>query len=378
MTGRQKILAAISPQGSASTPIVLCYPELFMRDCWERVTDVPWWGMVSQDIETGIQVQRDLLAVTGEDRVRVWMGVSREERQRYRIEGVDARRARRIDTRTGQEEEVLRAPMGGFVLAHETLGQSGALTSREQVDEALPLPAEETAESLGADGRLDKPRRMLAEFGAERMPWTQFPSPWDPLCLVFGFEGIMVTCVEHPDLIEYACRRVLQCNRRRIATWQAAGVELIWIEECLSDHISPELYRRLVLPSVRELTADLRQAGLKTIHYYTGDPFDRLELLLDSGADALALEGSRKGFTIDIADLARRVRGRMAILGNLDEVDLLEKGPAAAIRAEVKRQLEAGRANDGRFLMGIGGPITPGTPLDHVRAIADAVHDLAP
>jgi uroporphyrinogen-III decarboxylase len=48
----------------------------------------------------------------------------------------------------------------------------------------------------------------------------------------------------------------------------------------------------------------------------------------------------------------------------------------SAIRTEVRRQLDAGHANGGRFLMGIAGPITPGTPLEHVRAIADTVHDL--
>ena len=31
-----------------------------------------------------------------------------------------------------------------------------------------------------------------------------------------------------------------------------------------------------------------------------------------------------------------------------------------------------------RFLMGLGGPITPNTPLDHIRALADTVHELAP
>jgi len=28
--------------------------------------------------------------------------------------------------------------------------------------------------------------------------------------------------------------------------------------------------------------------------------------------------------------------------------------------------------------MGIGGPVTPNTPIDHVRLIADIVHRLAP
>jgi hypothetical protein len=379
MTGRERILAAMSQRGSASTPIVLCYPEIFMRECWEKVTAVPWWGMFSQDIEMAVQAHRDMLAVTGEDRVRIWMSARRKERDRYRIEGIDAGRARRIDTETGKVEELLRPPPGGFVSAYDQLlNENKVLDSRRQIDEALPLPPRESAESLAADGRLDKPRRMLAEFAAEKMPWTQLPSPITPLLHVWGFEGLMVACADRPDLVEYACRRVVQCNRLRIAAWRAAGAELIWLEEGYSDLISPRLYERLLLPSLQEMTAALREAGMKSIHYYTGDPNDRLELLLASGADALALECSRKAFTVEIEDLARRVDGRIALLGNLDEVQVLEKGPVSAIRAEVERQLAAGRANGGRFIMGIAGPITPGTPLDHVRAIAETVHEFAP
>jgi hypothetical protein len=379
MTGREKILAALSEQGTPSTPVVLCYPEIFMRDCWERVSSTPWWGMASQDIEMALQAHRDLLDVTGEDRVRLWMSAPRKDRQRYRIEGVDAKRARRIDTTTGAEEELRRPPPGGFLSQHDQhMLEKKEVTSQEQIDELLPLPPVETPESLDADGRSDKPKAMLDEFYPEKMPWTQLPSPFDPLTHVFGFEGLMMAFALRPELVAYACRRVVECTTRRIQAWKAVGVELIWLEEGMSDQISPEQYRRIVLPHTRETTAAIRAAGMKSIYYYTGNPNDRLDVLLAGGADALALEESRKNFTIDIAEIACRVDGRTALVGNMDEVKILEPGPPQAIRAEVARQLEAGRRNGGRFLMGLGGPITPATPIDHVRLIAETVHELAP
>jgi len=379
MTGRQKILAAMGEQGAASTPVVLCYPEIFMRDCWERITDVPWWGMYSQDIAMALQAHRDLLAVTGEDRVRLWMSPTRAGRKRYRIEGIDASRARRIDARTGEVEELLRPPPGGFLSPHDRrMFETREISSREQIDELLPLPAAETPESLAADGRSDKPRAMLGEFGRDKMPWTQLPSPFDPLTHVWGFEGLMMAFATTPDLVAYACGRVVECTKRRIQTWKAADVELIWLEEGMSDQVSPDQYRRLVLPHLQETTAAIREADMKSIYYYTGNPNDRFDVFLASGADALALEESRKNFVIDIQQVARKVDGRMALVGNLDEVTVLEPGPPEAIRAEVTRQLEAGRRNAGRFLMGIGGPVTPNTPIDHVRLIAETVHDLAP
>jgi uroporphyrinogen-III decarboxylase len=66
------------------------------------------------------------------------------------------------------------------------------------------------------------------------------------------------------------------------------------------------------------------------------------------------------------------------LVGNLDAIHLLEHGSDDDLRREVTRQLAAGRRNAGRFLFGIGSPITPGTPASRVRALADLVHELAP
>jgi len=381
MTGREKILAAMSERGTRSVPVLICYPELLLRDQWERITSEPWWMMHSEDTDVAIRCQKDLLAVTGEDRIPLWLGASRTDRERYRIEGIDASRTRRVDVVTGQVEELRRPPPGGFVresYARQFTGEGIAITSHEQLDALFPIDDGASAEAWSADGRADRPRAMLAEFGREKMPWTQLSSPFLPLLYVWGYKQLMVACSQAPDLVAYSAARVMENALRRIAAWTDLGVELFWIQEGMTDQISPDHHRRLALPCLQQMTRTIRRRGAFSIYYYTGNPMDRIEVLLDSGADALALEEGRKHFDIDIEEVARRVDGRMALVGNLDEVTVLEPGPPDAIRAEVARQLEAGRRNGGRFLMGLGGPATPNTPIDHVRLIADTVHDLAP
>ena len=381
MTGREKIRAALSERGTQSVPVVICYSDLLMRDQWERITREPWWGMHDQDVEAAVQVQRDLLAVTGEDLVPLWLGSSRADRERFRIEGIDATRARRVDTVTGQAEALRRPPPGG--VAKESYGRQFegagvAITSREQVEELFPIDEGASAEAWSADGRTERAAAVLAEFGTEKMPWTRLSSPFLPLLYTWGYEQLMMACAQTPELVEYSAARVTEDNLRRIAVWQAVGVELFWIQEGMTDQISPEQHRRLAMPYLREMTDAIRRRGMHSIYYYTGNPMDRLEVLIASGADALALEEGRKHFAIDIDEVAGRVGGRMALVGNLHDVDVLEAGSVEAIRAETARQLEAGRRNGGRFLMGIGGPVTPDTPLEHVRTIAETVHELAP
>lgn len=377
MTGREKILAALSAAGTLETPLVVCYPEIVLRDQWERITGLPWWMMESDDIEVGLRVTDDLLAATGDDWVQLQMSRRRGERGKFRWEGGADGTAKKIDVVTGAVEILQRPPPGGFVFGLEAFtGAARTITSREQIDELLPLPAEETAATL-ADGRDEGPRRIVREFGQKYLPWVGFSSPFERLPFVWGFEGLMAACAERPELVEYGAERALAVSLRELETWRLLGVELVWIQECLSDQISPEQYRRFALPYLQELTAAVRAAGMQGIYYFCGNPNDRLELLLASGAEGLALEESKKGFVIDIAEVAAQVAGRVALVGNLDAIGLLERGPAGAIRAEVGRQIEAGRRlNGGRFLMGIGSPVTPGTPVEHLRVLSEAVREL--
>jgi len=156
----------------------------------------------------------------------------------------------------------------------------------------------------------------------------------------------------------------------------ALGAEALWIEECMTDMLSPRLFADLSLPWLREIVRQIHKAGMKSILYYCGNPMDRLDLLLQTGADALALEESKKGFHIDIAELAARVNGRCTLFGNLDSIGVLQDGSDQAVRREVARQLRAGEANQGRFVMSLGSPVTPGTSVKRVRQYCKLVREL--
>ena len=144
----------------------------------------------------------------------------------------------------------------------------------------------------------------------------------------------------------------------------------------MTDMVSPQHFARCHLPYLKRIVEEVRAQGLYSVYYYCGDPTGKLDLLIDSGADALSLEESKKGFEIDIEEVVRVVDGRMAVLGNLDAINLLEHCSDEELRTEVARQIAAGRANGGRFIMSIGSPVTPGTSIDRVRRYTDLVHEL--
>jgi hypothetical protein len=366
MTGREKIEAALSPAGTPEFAVVLCYEGIYHRDHWAELTDCPWWYTYETDTQRQLAWRRDVIARTGQDWFELPIGVSRQIQEDRRIEA-EGERAFQIDRRTGRRDELVRPQVGGWEAFARMSAGPLKPQSPAEIEAALSVPEDFDAAALLADGRGDLPAAMLQEFGRDLMPVAHLASPLWCCHRLWDFEELMVKVATAPELVEQAGRRYLALDKQRLEFVAAAGAGVIWIEECFTDSISPATFARLNLPLVRELVEHIRKLGMKSIYYYCGNPADRWEHLLAAGADALALEEGKKGFGIDIGEVAARLAGRSALLGNLDAIGLLAGTNEAALEQEIRRQLAAGRSNGGRFILSLGSPVTPGTPVARVK-----------
>ena len=193
---------------------------------------------------------------------------------------------------------------------------------------------------------------------------------------LWGFENMMIMVATKPELVEYACSRFLELSLRAVREAAALGSKAVFIEECLTDMVSPADFKSLNLPFLRRLVDEIRLLGKKSIYYYCGNPSGKWKLLIDAGTDALALEEGKKGFANNIEEIVQIVNGRCTVLGNLDAIGILQNGSNEELRAEIHRQIKAGRNNTSRFIMSIGSPVTPETPVERVRLYCDLVHEL--
>lgn len=379
MTGREKIQAALSSQGTDAFAAVTCYQGLFLRDHWEQATDAPWWTSHDPDPSRAAQPWIDMVRRTGEDWFPLRYGHSRQAREDLVIES-EGETAWQVNRATGDRTRLHRPPIGGDQPApgRDRTPPGAGIATPDDLEAALdrvygPRPG---AFAPRADGSLDLPELLLNELGADRMPIAHVPSPWWWCHALWGFEMLMERMVETPELVALACDRLLEHAIHSVKRCAAAGAGLIWIEDCMSDMISPNQCREFSLAYVRPLAEAIREAGMLSVHYYCGRPDDRWDFLLDTGADALALEEGKKGFEIDMLRVAELVDGRMALLGNIDAIAVMQDGSCKSLEAEIARQCAAGERNAGRFVMSIGSPVTPGTPLSRVREYCDLVHGI--
>jgi len=359
MTGREKMTRMLEGGARGEIPVLLPYLGIFMRDHWKQVTDVPWWAIQDGNLETSLQAERDLHNALDIDWVMVGPGRGRAWRENHRVseegDGIFL-----INESSGEKTELSQPRAGG-----------GKITSlcrvrnREDADRHVPAV---NGEELYGDGELDLAEALVNEFGSERYILSSIGAPFWGTFACFGFEQMMTNLVHQPDLVEYVLDRLTSAAEQRLRALARFPIDGIWLEDCYSsrDLISLEHFRRFALPYVRRLIETCREVGLHSVYYFCGDISDRLDDLADLRPDALSFEESKKGFVIEIDEVADTVGGRSALLGNVDAIGIVQNGTREEMARELERQVCVGRKH-GRFAVSLGSPVTPATSLEKLQ-----------
>jgi uroporphyrinogen decarboxylase len=147
----------------------------------------------------------------------------------------------------------------------------------------------------------------------------------------------------------------------------AAGAQAVQIFDSWVGVLAPEDYRAFVLPHSRALIRALTP-GAPVIHFGTGTA-GLLPLMREAGGDVIGLD-----WRVDLDAGWRAVGHDVAVQGNLDPAVLLARPPV--IRDRVKEILDRAAARPGH-IFNLGHGILPQTPVDHVKALVDMVHDMS-
>jgi uroporphyrinogen decarboxylase len=147
----------------------------------------------------------------------------------------------------------------------------------------------------------------------------------------------------------------------------AAGAQAVQIFDSWVGVLGPDDYRTFVLPHTQTLIRAVTPRA-PVIHFGTGTA-GILELLREAGGDVIGLD-----WRIDLAEGWRRLGHDVGVQGNLDPAALF--APPEDIRRRVKAILGRAEGRPGH-IFNLGHGVLPGTPVDHVRALVDAVHELS-
>jgi uroporphyrinogen decarboxylase len=151
-----------------------------------------------------------------------------------------------------------------------------------------------------------------------------------------------------------------------LAEQARAGADALQIFDSWVGCLSPEDFRRYVLPHSTELVKRAQAAGVPVIYFGT-DTATLLPAMQETGAEVIGLD-----WRIPLDDGWRVLGFRGAVQGNLDPAALFAGRAELLARAGDVLARAAGRPG---HIFNLGHGILPHTPVENVRALADHVHE---
>lgn len=129
--------------------------------------------------------------------------------------------------------------------------------------------------------------------------------------------------------------------------------------------ISPRVFGELEQPRLAAFCVRMRRVGLSSFVHACGDETRYVENLLENGADCLELDPHT-----DPEVCKRKVCGKIAVLGMLDPVQVLNQGSVEDVRRHATEILHL-MAPGGGFLLGPGCALPEDTPPANIHMVME-------
>ncbi len=148
-----------------------------------------------------------------------------------------------------------------------------------------------------------------------------------------------------------------------------AGAQAVQVFDSWVGALNPQDYETFVLPYSQKILQAAKKENVPVIHFGTNTT-TLLPLMKRAGGDVIGLD-----WRIPLDD-GRKILGEdVAVQGNLDPALLF--APLPELKARVRDILKRANGKPGH-IFNLGHGILQNTPVDHVKAVVDMVHEYSP
>lgn len=170
-----------------------------------------------------------------------------------------------------------------------------------------------------------------------------------------------------PEVWHHLLQRLSQLITKYLNCQIAAGAQAVQLFDSWAGCLTPGDYEHFVLPYTRSVIAGITP-GVPVISFSTGTA-GLLKHIRAAGGDVIGLD-----WRINLDEGWATVGHDVAVQGNLDPVALF--APPKEIRRRVADVLDRAGNRPGH-IFNLGHGVLPETPVDHVIAMVEAVHELS-
>ena len=240
------------------------------------------------------------------------------------------------------------------------------------IEKYMPIPTLDV-------GYVKQIRERLGDGGILRgtVPYHQ-GGVWQDACELHGTENMIMVAMDDPAWT-HEFMRILMEKKLRFVEEQMAGAPYDLIENgggaASTTVISPAMFEEFTIPYDKQVHDALHGQGFKVVYHTCGGMMPILEKIVENGTDAVeTLSPSGVGGDVDApAEVKQRIGDKVALIGGLDQFNILTSGTPDMIRKEIFRLFEA-LGKDGGYMVCPSDHFFE-TPQENLQAYADAVKE---
>jgi len=203
--------------------------------------------------------------------------------------------------------------------------------------------------------------------------WGDQAGCWQHACCLMDITRLIMRCIDEPDWVHNLLGVLLEKKLGFVESMKGAKFDLIETGggSASSSVISPKLHEEFCLPYDRKIHDALHEYGFLITYHTCGGTYGLADMIVDNHADVSeTLAPPSLGGNIEPWDFAKEIAGRMALIGGMDQFNVVTDGPPEKIRAMVHKLFETvGR--DGGYVCSMSDHFFE-TPLEHLWAFAEA------
>ncbi len=193
-------------------------------------------------------------------------------------------------------------------------------------------------------------------------------SPWGVAALMRGTSDFMADVIMDPELVRALLRKTtdlgLMWLRNMEKSVPAGTFKRILIWDDLSSFVSLDHFREFILPVYEELYGAFPEC--ERWYHNDANATNILEGLAEAGVKCFHL-----GDEVDMAFAKEKLRGRVALMGNVPPLKVLRNGTRQDVEASVKDIIKKA-AKGGGLIIAPGGYMDEGTPDQNIEAMIEA------
>jgi uroporphyrinogen decarboxylase len=203
--------------------------------------------------------------------------------------------------------------------------------------------------------------------------WGDQAGCWQHACCLVDANDLILATFDKPDWVRRFLGILLEKKLRFVESMKGARFDLVETGggAASSTLISPALHAEFCLPYDRALHRALRELGFRIVYHTCGGTLGIEESIVANGCHASeTLAPPSIGGNQEPWEFAAKIRGRLALIGGLDQHRVLTEGEPELIRRKVRELFEK-VGPDGGYILSLSDHFFD-TPPDKLAVYAEA------